>query len=141
MDAMVTEDLDYLREKPNFLKLFSHSASVGQVCTIYPSLTYPSHTSVITGCRPGKHGVIDNNAVKTKGDPDGDWFIHADKIRTDDIFKAAKRKGLTTAAVFWPVTGDHPDIDYLIDECFDRWMPGLNPQEMFTVMVCLMTKC
>jgi AraC-like DNA-binding protein len=34
----------------------------------------------------------------------------------EDLFKAAKRAGLTTAAIFWPVTGCHPDIDYLINE-------------------------
>ena len=132
MDAMVGEDLDYLKTKPNYQKLFSHAASVGKVCTVYPSLTYPSHTAIITGCNPGQHGIIDNNAVKTKGNPDGDWFIYADKIRTDDLFTAAKRIGLSTASVFWPVTGNHPSIDYLIDECMDKWMPGLNPQEMFS---------
>ena len=132
MDAMVNEDLAYLKTKPNFKKLFEHGAFGGNICTVYPSLTYPSHTSVITGCRPGRHGVIDNNLVKTKGNPDGDWFIYADMIQADDIFRAAKRAGLTTAAVFWPVTGNHPAIDYLIDECFERWMPGLDPLEMFT---------
>ena len=132
MDAMVGEDLEYLKNKPNFKKLFAHAASVEKVCTVYPSLTYPSHTAIITGCRPGKHGVYDNNAVKTQGNPDGDWFIYAEKIRTDDLFKAAKRLGLTTASVFWPVTGNHPAIDYLIDECFDYWIKGLNPQEMFS---------
>ena len=66
MDAMVTEDLEYLKNKPNFRKLFEHAASVGKVRTIYPSLTYPAHTSIITGCRPGKHGIFDNNRVGIK---------------------------------------------------------------------------
>ena len=67
MDAMVTEDLEYLKNKPNFRKLFAHAAKVGKVRTVYPSLTYPAHTSIITGCRPGKHGVFDNNRVGTSG--------------------------------------------------------------------------
>lgn len=131
MDALVTEDLSYLQHKPNYKKLFAHAASAGKICTVYPSITYPAHTAIITGCRPGKHGVTDNNELKTHGKPNGQWFIYADKIKTDDLFKAAKRAGKTTASVFWPVTGKHPAIDWLIDECFPYWMPDVNPQEMF----------
>lgn len=39
-----------------------------------------------------------------------------------DLFTAAKSAGLTTASIFWPVTGNHRDVDYLINE----W-PGCAP--------------
>ena len=131
MDAMVTEDLEYLKTKPNFRKLFAHAASVGKVRTVYPSLTYPAHTSIITGCKPGKHGIFDNNRVGIKEQHDEDWYIDAEWIRTDDVFKAAKRAGRSTAGVYWPVTVRHPQIDHLIGECFGKWMPGVEPEEMF----------
>ena len=131
MDAMVTEDLEYLNNKPNFRKLFAHAARVGKVRTIYPSLTYPAHTSIITGCRPGKHGIFDNNRVGIKEQHDEDWNIDAATIRTDDIFKAAKRAGKSTAGVYWPVTVRHPQIDWLIGEFFSKWSPGIEPEEMF----------
>ncbi|HPK16951.1 MAG TPA: ectonucleotide pyrophosphatase/phosphodiesterase [Clostridia bacterium] len=131
MDAMIAEDLEYLRDKPNFKRLFAACARVRKVRTIYPSITYPAHTSVITGCRPGKHGVTDNTVWKTVEDGRNDWFLYADKIKTDDLFAAAKRAGRSTAGIFWPVTGLHPHIDYLIDECFDNFMPGVGPLDFF----------
>ncbi len=131
MDAMVTEDLEYMKTRPNFRKLFAHAASVGKVRTVYPSLTYPAHTSIITGCRPGKHGIFDNNRAGIKEQHDDGWYIDANWIRTDDVFKAAKRAGKSTAGVYWPVTVRHPQIDHLIGECFGKWMPGIEPEEMF----------
>jgi len=47
------------------------------------------------------------------------WFHESNKA--SDIFTAAKKAGKTTAAVFWPVTGSHPDIDYNIAE---YWTQG-----------------
>ena len=60
MDAMVGADIAYLKTKPNFSRLFKDRCEIGKVCTIYPSITYPAHMSIMTGCRPGKHGVITN---------------------------------------------------------------------------------
>lgn len=44
------------------------------------------------------------------------WVLDHKFVKVPDIFTAAKRAGRSTAAVFWPVTGNHPDIDYLINE-------------------------
>lgn len=118
MDAMVHEDVEYLLHKPNFSKLMAQRAEVEKVCTIYPSITYPAHISIITGCRPGKHGVISNTALKTIDDGIDHWHLYSNIVRTEDLFAAAKRAGCTTAAVYWPVTGRNPNIDYLIDEYF-----------------------
>lgn len=117
MDAMVGEDIEYLSNKPNFSRLFANAARVGKVCTIYPSITYPAHVSIMTGCRAGKHGVVTNGEFKTT--PGGTkWHLYADAVQVEDIFAAAKRAGCTTAAVYWPVTGCNPDVDYLINEYF-----------------------
>ena len=60
MDAMVGEDIEYLRGKPNFQRIMKNAAQVGAMRTVYPSITYPAHASMITGCRPAKHGVYNN---------------------------------------------------------------------------------
>ena len=60
VDALVYEDIAYLRTKPNFSKLMVHCSGIERVCTVYPSITYPAHVSIMTGCRPGKHGVFTN---------------------------------------------------------------------------------
>lgn len=131
MDAMVTEDLEYLRTKPNFRKLFENSAQIGKVCTVYPSLTYPAHTSIITGCRPGKHGVYENSALNTDIHDRDHWFVRADQIKCDDLFRAARRAGKTTAAIYWPVTGNHPAVDRLLPEVFAPFFPNRDIMEVF----------
>ena len=116
IDALVFEDVEYLLTKPNFRYLYDNGSIVEKVRTIYPSVTYPCHVSMSTGCYPDKHGVTNNLEFipgKLKNIP---WNWFADVIKCPDVFTAAKKAGLTTAAVFWPVTGNHKDIDYLIDE-------------------------
>lgn len=130
MDALVYEDLEYLRTKPNFQKLLGQAAGVLHVRTVYPSLTYPAHISLATGCRPGKHGVVSNTAFKTVDDGKIDWLVSSSAIRCEDLFTAAKRAGCTTASVYWPVMGNHPHIDYLINEYFFP-DPQESPKEGF----------
>lgn len=116
-DAMVCEDIEYLiKTSPRFRELYARGSGVKRTRTIWPSVTYPCHTTMSTGCYPDKHGVV-CNAVFHPGELKNiPWNWFADAIKCPDIFTAAKRAGLTTAAVFWPVTGNHPDIDWLVAE-------------------------
>lgn len=118
MDALVHEDLEYLRTKPNFSRLMADCAEVEHIRTVYPSLTYPAHVSIATGCRPGKHGIISNTSFQTVNDGKVNWLLSSDLIQAEDIYAAAKRAGCTTASVYWPVMGNNPNIDYLINEYF-----------------------
>jgi|GEM_PF-83322 len=117
LDAMVREDVEYLKTLPHFRKYFAGKYSeVTTIRSIYPTITYPVHTSILTGCYPDKHGVINNSPFNTMTKGEVPWCWFQDVVKVPDIFTAAKKAGLTTAAVFWPVTGLHPDIDDLIDE-------------------------
>lgn len=131
MDAMVREDIDYLLTKPNFSRLMKKRAEVTLVRSVYPSSTYPAHTSILTGCNPGKHGIRTNTPLKTYDDHYPHWYLYCKSIRTEDLFAAAKRAGCTTASVFWPITGCNPNIDHVIDEYF-LFFKEENPLETFT---------
>lgn len=118
-DAMVQEDLEYLKTLPNFKKFLSGGVSVRRVRSIYPTMTYPAHASILTGCFPDKTGIV-NNIVFSENPACNDWEWDARRIQVSDIFAAAKKGGYSTAAVLWPVTGSNPNIDYLVNEV---WMP------------------
>lgn len=130
MDAMVREDVEYMMTKPNFSKIMEKRAEVERVTTIYPSITYPAHTSILTGCRPGKHGIYNNHPLKTYKDRIGHWYLYSKSIQVEDLFAAAKRAGCSTAAVYWPITGCNPNIDYIIDEYF-FYYPNEGAEEAF----------
>lgn len=115
VDAMVYEDLRYAQGLPVFGTLLREGARVNRVRTIYPSITYPAHVSIASGAYPDKHGVIANE-VLTIGAASAPWNWFHNVVKCQDLFDAAKAAGLRTAAVFWPVTGNHPSIDYLVDE-------------------------
>ena len=77
------------------------------VTGVFPTVTYPSHTTMITGVKPLKHGVYYN----TPSEPlevTGKWNWDYSNIKVPTIFSAAKEKGLKTASVFWPVSVGGP---------------------------------
>lgn len=122
-DAMVREDIDNtLKNYPHFAWLLENGAQVETMRTIYPSITYPAHTSLMTGVAPGRHGVTANE-VEIFGKPgilDWNWYDSAIKPDVRTIFEEAHDAGMTTGAIFWPVTGNNPAIDYLIAEIWEN---------------------
>lgn len=119
VDAMVYEDLQHLRSCRNTKKYFQNACGVRHIRSIYPTVTYPAHTTILTGCYPASHGVISNTHFTT-GSTEYEWLWDAGNVKVPDVITAAKDQGYTTGAVFWPVTGNHKAVDYLIDE---YWCP------------------
>lgn len=119
VDAFVCEDLEKLLQLPNGKKYLAKGCRVTEgMRTIYPSVTYPAHVSMLTGCYAGTHGVTSNFAFTT-ADKEQNWRW-CGGYKVDDIFHAAKRAGYTTGSVSWPATANHPDVDWLMAE---YWMP------------------
>ncbi|MCI8662762.1 MAG: alkaline phosphatase family protein [Hungatella sp.] len=120
-DAMVWEDVEYFKTLPNYKKYLAGGCMIEKVESVYPTITYPCHTTMATGVWPDKHKVPGNYQFKPGMSP-LPWRWDYDFVEwKEDIFTAAKKAGYTTAAIFWPVTGNHPYIDYLIDE---YWTQG-----------------
>ena len=115
VDAMVFEDLEILSKLHAFEPVWEQTARVDRVRSIYPTITYPCHSTMMTGVYPETHGVVNNEkpevCVRSSL-----WQHMRESVKAKTIFDYAKENGLTTAAVFWPVTGNDPNIDYLIDE-------------------------
>ncbi|MBO9151635.1 alkaline phosphatase family protein [Chitinophaga sp. GCM10012297] len=88
---------------------------------VFPTVTYPSHTTMITGVKPLKHGVYYNTPSEPLGIT-AKWIWDYNTIKTPTIFSAAKDKGLKTASVYWPVsfnspaTYNFPEYWYLSDK-------------------------
>ena len=104
LDALVYEDLEYLKTKPTFAMLMENGAMVERIHSIYPSLTYPCHTTMATGCYPDKHGVVNNTALEFTENPP--WLFDHKNVKCEDILDSCKKAGLKTASVGWPVSGN-----------------------------------
>ncbi len=80
-----------------------------------PSVTWPNHTSIITGVHPEKHGVL-ANGVLVRGALDIPVTIDSrrdqrDLIRIPTLLEAARAAGLTTGEVNWPCTRGSESLD------------------------------
>ena len=114
-DAMVYEDIETISKLPTMSQLWDRVARVDHVKSIYPTITYPCHCTMMTGVYPNKHGVI-NNEQLIMGELSSKWIHFRKSVTASTIFDWAKRAGLSTASVFWPVTGGDKNIDYLVNE-------------------------
>ncbi|MBX7366611.1 ectonucleotide pyrophosphatase/phosphodiesterase [Clostridium chauvoei] len=120
-DGVSTEDLEVLSELPNFAKLIKGGALIKNVEIIYLSLTYPAHATIVTGCYPAKHGII-NNTLLEIGEESPNWYWYSKDIKKDTIFDLAEKTGLKTCSILWPVTG-RSKITYNMPEicCTKPW--------------------
>ena len=76
-------------------------------------MTYPSHTTLVTGVSPARHGILANRPFDPTGRNAGGWYWYAEDIRVPTLWDVAGRAGLVTSAVDWPVTAG-ADIRYNI---------------------------
>src|SRR5579863_4140204 len=89
---------------PNIRRLMSEGSFAEAVEGVYPTVTYPSHSTIATGRMPAEHGIYTNLSSRTAGKNPEDWFWFSKAIRTPALWDEAHQHHLTTASVAWPVT-------------------------------------
>lgn len=89
---------------PTLRWLVAHGASSDGATSVFPSVTYPSHTSMVTGVLPAVHGIVSNRSFDPyEKDLEG-WNWYAEDIQVDPVWRIAERAGYQTALVHWPVS-------------------------------------
>lgn len=100
----------YYWSDPKYHVYFPHLAElfrkygVTEIATVNPSVTYPAHTSMVTGKDPGEHGIYNNTLSDPFEKNDGGWMWYAEDIHTPTLWDIAKKEKKSTGNVFWPVT-------------------------------------
>jgi predicted AlkP superfamily pyrophosphatase or phosphodiesterase len=89
---------------PN-LRRFPREGSFAEgVRGVVPTVTYPSHTTLITGASPARHGIYANTTFDPQQKNRGGWYWYAEDIRVPTLWDAVAEAHLTTANVHWPVS-------------------------------------
>ena len=115
---------------PTLDRLAKAGAS-GAATTVFPSVTWPAHVSIVTGRIPASHGVVGNTyydrankrRVKT-------WEVPSDQlIAGDTLWAAAARSGKTTAAILWPATQKASALSFQVPEVYEQsdFVQGSSP--------------
>jgi predicted AlkP superfamily pyrophosphatase or phosphodiesterase len=102
---------------PTLRALKASGAWATGVIGVLPTVTYPSHTTMITGVTPLVHGIDNNTWVDPEARSNGAWYWYARDIKVPTLPGLLRASGHTTAAVSWPVTVG-ADIDYNVPEHF-----------------------
>lgn len=115
-DCLASQDIQKLKELPNFTELLKSASICEHVETIYPSVTYPCHASIVTGNYPNQHRVPTNTLLQP-GKESPDWYWQRRHIQGTTVYDEAKKADMSTAALLWPVTAK-ANIDYHMPEIF-----------------------
>lgn len=89
---------------PTLRKMRSEGAYSPGMESVFPSVTYPAHTSMVTGVNPGTHGIITNLAWDPFRRNKEGWNWYTEAIRVPTLWQVARQQGMRTALIHWPVT-------------------------------------
>ena len=120
---------------PFLRSLTSQGTYAEGVIGVWPTITYPSHTTLVTGVSPAEHGIFANLEFDPERHFAESWFWYAAQIRVPTLWQAAHQAGLVTASIGWPVTVGADSIDYLLPEFWRVTGPTdvLNPSDRYLI--------
>ncbi|MBS1807168.1 MAG: alkaline phosphatase family protein [Acidobacteria bacterium] len=117
LDYRYLRDADKLGLKiPNLRKLMREGEVTEGIEGVFPTVTWSSHTTLITGVAPAEHGILGNRRPTAEG---GDYYWDVNLLKSKTLWHATQKAGLKSAAITWPVTVNAA-IDFNLPEYFQR---------------------
>ncbi len=102
---------------PTLRRLAERGVVAQRMECVFPSTTWPTHASMVTGVRPDRHGVVANYVLNRQSghaeNLTGDPIYDADRLlRAPTVYDVAHAAGRRTAAVDWPCTRRAAGLDF-----------------------------
>lgn len=88
---------------PN-IRALMQAGAYARVTGVLPTVTYPSHTTLITGVPPRRHGIGANTYFDPQEKAAGAWRWYADEVQVPTLVSAARARRVSTGSVSWPVS-------------------------------------
>jgi predicted AlkP superfamily pyrophosphatase or phosphodiesterase len=89
---------------PVLRRLVAGGASSPGALSVFPTVTYPSHTSIATGVLPLRHGIVSNLALDPLEKNLDGWRWYGEDVKVPRVWDVARAAGYRTALIEWPVT-------------------------------------
>ncbi len=125
---------------PYLRSLVAQGAFARGVVGVWPTVTYPSHTTLLTGVRPSEHGIVNNLQFDPFHGFADAWYWYASEIRVPTLWQSAHAKGLVTASIGWPVSVGATGVDYLIPEFWRETGPTDTPNPSDRNLIAALAK-
>ena len=100
---------------PTLRRLAAGGATAKGMRPVNPTVTWPNHTSMVTGVTPSKHGVLFNGILmRTPGMPPRiePWRDKKEMVRVRTLYDAAHDAKMTTAQVDWVAIQNAPTVTW-----------------------------
>jgi predicted AlkP superfamily pyrophosphatase or phosphodiesterase len=101
---------------PHLRRILREGAHASGARSVLPTVTYPSHTTIVTGVWPAKHGIYTNTTFDPLGMNFEGWYWYSEDIAVPTLWEAAAKAGLTVGSVSWPVSVGAKGIRYNVPE-------------------------
>ncbi len=101
---------------PHLHSFVANGSYATGVVGVLPTVTYPSHTTIVTGVTPAEHGIHANVPFDPLLTNHDGWYWYAEDLKVPTLWTAARTAGLSSASVNWPVTVGESAIDLLLPE-------------------------
>jgi predicted AlkP superfamily pyrophosphatase or phosphodiesterase len=111
---------------PHLRRILKDGAHATGVRGVLPTVTYPSHTTILTGVWPVKHRIYSNVVFDPLSLNLAGWTWYAEDIAVPTLWDAASKAGLITGSVSWPVSVGAAGIRYNVPE---YWRASKFPGE------------
>ena len=112
---------------PHLRRILREGAHASGVRGVLPTVTYPSHTTIVTGVWPSRHGIYSNLTFDPLGINLEGWYWYSEDIAVPTLWQAAAKAGLITGSVSWPVTVGAQSIRYNVPEF---WRAAKSPDDL-----------
>lgn len=106
---------------PNLRRFLKEGAYATGVTGVLPTVTYPSHATLLTGASPGRHGIVNNTTFDPTQTNQGGWYWYARDTRVPTLWDAAGKAGIPVGNVHWPVSVDAAGVRWNLPQL---WRTG-----------------
>ena len=105
---------------PVLRKLIQEGATAEGMTSVNPTVTWPNHTSMITGVGPAQHGLLYNGMPVRAGEGKPlriePWVDKKELVQAPTVYDAARAAGLTTAEVDWVAIYPASSVNFAFPE-------------------------
>jgi predicted AlkP superfamily pyrophosphatase or phosphodiesterase len=100
----ITHSAEHGLKVPNLRAMMADGMYASTVRGVLPTVTYPSHSTLLTGASPAAHGIYDNTTFDPFNRNERGWYWYAEDLKVPTLWDAAAGAHLITANVYWPVS-------------------------------------
>lgn len=126
LDAFFEPDIGRLPPDGAISRVLREGTWCRKVETIFPSLTYPIHVTMVTGCDPDETGVGQNQPFQPDVPKERRrWYWEREHIRVPTLFEAVRDAGGRSCSILWPVNCKNRSVSWCFPEVHP--LPGENP--------------